>query len=139
MHLVIAVGALTIGLALVTLGAELFSAHVGVAARALGVSAFSLALLVAGAEPEELVTSVVGSLRQLPAIAYGDAIGANMVAGLVATGLALVIAPLPLGRAERREWALVLVAGLVSVGLGWADGFGRPAGLLLVGVYVMEK
>jgi len=136
-HLVIAVGALTIGLALVTLGAELFSAHVGAAARALGVSAFSLALLVAGAEPEELVTSVVGSLRQLPAIAYGDAIGANMVAGLVATGLALVIAPLPLGRAERREWALVLVAGLVSVGLGWADGFGRPAGLLLVGVYVV--
>lgn len=137
MHLVLALGALGIGLALVTLGAELFSSHVRGAARALGVSAFSLALLVAGAEPEELVTSVVGSLRQLPAVAYGDAIGANMVATLVAAGLALLVAPIAVGRAEHREWALVIVAGLVAVGLGWANGFGRLAGLLLVGVYAL--
>lgn len=137
MHLVLAVGAFGIGLALVALGAELFSSHVGAAARALGVSAFSLALLVAGAEPEELVTSVVGSLRQLPAVAYGDAIGANMVATLVAAGLALLVAPLAVGRAEHREWALVVMAGLVVVGLGWANGFGRRTGLLLVGLYVV--
>jgi len=44
-----------------------------------------LALLLAGAEPEELATAVTASLRDTPAIAFGDVIGANIAIYLVAT------------------------------------------------------
>jgi hypothetical protein len=45
---------------------------------ALRVSSFALALLLAGAEPEELATGVAASLRHAPGVAFGDVIGANV-------------------------------------------------------------
>lgn len=44
-------------------GAELFAEHLAAASSRLGVSAFALALLLAGAEPEELATVVTASAR----------------------------------------------------------------------------
>ena len=51
---VVALGAGVVGVAAVVWGAETFAAHLARAAAGLGVSAFALALLLAGAEPEEL-------------------------------------------------------------------------------------
>jgi hypothetical protein len=45
------------------MGSRSLSEHLGKAAVALGVSSFALALLLAGAEPEELATALVASLR----------------------------------------------------------------------------
>ena len=45
-----------LGVAAIVWGAEAFAEHLGDAAVALGVSSFALALLLAGAEPEELAT-----------------------------------------------------------------------------------
>ena len=64
---------------------------------ALRVSTFPLALLLAGAEPEELATGVAASLRHAPGVAFGDVIGANAMC-LFALGVGAVIAPLPFGR-----------------------------------------
>ena len=58
MATVLAVAALAGGVALVVVGAEVFAEHLEAASRRLGVSAFALALLLAGAEPEELATTV---------------------------------------------------------------------------------
>jgi cation:H+ antiporter len=90
--------AVLFGVALIVWGAETFAEHLAGASTRLGVSAFVLAILLAGAEPEELATSVTASLRHAPGIALGDVIGANVAICLVALGVGAVIAPLPFGR-----------------------------------------
>lgn len=59
------------GVVFIVWGAETFAEHLGAAAVRLRVSSFALALLLAGAEPEELATAVTASLRDAPAIAFG--------------------------------------------------------------------
>ena len=61
MAIALAVVVFTVGVALVVVGAELFAEHLDVASRRLGVSAFALALLLAGAEPEELATTITAA------------------------------------------------------------------------------
>src|ERR1700736_4414075 len=82
-------------------GAEAFAEHLAPAAVALRVSTFALALLLAGAEPEELATGVAASLRHVPGVALGDVMGANVAMCLVALGVGAII-PLPFGRRVRR-------------------------------------
>ena len=67
------------GAALLTAGAEGFAENVTAASSRLGVSVLALALLLAGAEPEEAVTAMLASGQGHPALAAGDAIGANLV------------------------------------------------------------
>jgi len=83
------------GVAMIVWGAETFAEHLGAASVQLGVSSFALALLLAGAEPEELATAVVASLRGSSGIALGDVVGANVTICLVALGVGAWIAPLP--------------------------------------------
>ena len=70
-----------VGIALIVWGAETFAEHLSVAAVRLGVSTFALALLLAGAEPEELATSVTAALRHAPGIALGNVVGTNIEIG----------------------------------------------------------
>ena len=83
--LVLWIAAILLGVGLIVWGAEPFAEHLGAAAVRLRVSSFALALLLAGAELEELATAVTASLRDTPAIAFGDVIGANIAIYLVAT------------------------------------------------------
>ena len=83
--LVLWIAAILLGVGLIVWGAETFAEHLGAAAVRLRVRSFALALLLAGAEPEELATAVTASLRDTPAIAFGDVIGANIAICLVAT------------------------------------------------------
>jgi cation:H+ antiporter len=115
--------ALVGGVGAVVWGAESFAEHLSAASVRLGVSAFALALLLAGAEPEELATAIVASARHVPAIALGDVIGANVAACLVALGVGAYIAPLPFGHRVRRYALLAMPAGIA-------------AGAILVGLYV---
>jgi Ca2+/Na+ antiporter len=46
-----------VGVVLIVWGAETFAKHLATASARLGVSAFALAVLLAGAEPEELATT----------------------------------------------------------------------------------
>lgn len=60
--------AMLLGVCAIVWGAEIFAKHLAAAAAQLGVSSFALALLLAGAEPEELATAMAASVRKLPAI-----------------------------------------------------------------------
>jgi cation:H+ antiporter len=100
------------------------------------VSAFALALLLAGAEPEELATAVAASLRDAPAIAFGDVIGANVAICLVALGVGAVVAPLPFDVRVRRYALAGLPAGALAAWIAWDGHVSRLEGLALVGVYV---
>jgi cation:H+ antiporter len=124
------------GAAATVWGAELFAEHLAAAAARMGVTSFALALLLAGAEPEELATAVTASLRGAPGVAFGDVVGANVTITLVALGAAGVIGTVPFGRTVR-AYALggLAVAGLAGA-VVWDGAVGRAAGTGLIALYV---
>jgi cation:H+ antiporter len=125
------------GVGLIVWGAEVFAEHLAQAAVALRVSAFALALLLAGAEPEELATGVIASARHVPAVAFGDVIGANVAMCLVALGVGAVVAPLPSGGRVRRYGLWGLPLGVVCAVVVWGGHVSRVQGGVLVGLYVV--
>ena len=125
-----------VGTGAIVWGAELFAEHLSVASVRLGVSAFALAILLAGAEPEELVTAVTASLRKAPAIAVGDVIGANIAICLVALGVGAVIAPLPFDGRVRRYALAGIPAGVLAAAIAWDGEDDRPEGAVLILFYV---
>jgi cation:H+ antiporter len=118
-------------------GAELFAENAAAAGRRLGVTALAVGVLLAGAEPEELITAVTAGVRGRPAIGVGDAIGANVTMLTLALGLAAVLRPLPLG-GQVRSYALGATIAGVAAALVLADGrTSRVEGAVLVGLYVV--
>lgn len=117
-------------------GAETFAEHLGAAAVRLRVSMFALSLLLAGAEPEELATAVAAALRDVPGIAFGDVIGANIAICLVALGVGALIAPLPFGKQVRRYALLSLPLGVIATVFVWDGKVDRLEGGLLVSLYI---
>ncbi|HVA99829.1 MAG TPA: hypothetical protein VNE42_01005 [Acidimicrobiales bacterium] len=126
-----------VGVGVIVWGAEAFAEHLSKAAVALGVSAFALALLLAGAEPEELATGMIASARHAPALAFGDVIGANTAMCLVALGVGAWISPLPFGARVRRYGLLGLPVGAVCVVFIWGGHVSRPQGAVLVVLYLL--
>ena len=136
MHTFIQLAAVVVGVVLIVWGAETFAENLAGASARLGVSAFALAILLAGAEPEELATSVTASLRHAPGIALGDVIGANIAMCLVALGVGAVIAPLPFGRTVLRYGLLGLPIGVAAAWFAWDGTVSRSEGLALIALYV---
>lgn len=128
---------LIFGVVLIVWGAEAFAEHLGAAAVRLHISSFALALLLAGAEPEELATAVAASLREVPAIAFGDVVGANIAICLVALGVGAWIAPLPFRKRVMRYALFGLPIAVVATGFIWDGAICRLEGLFLVGLYVL--
>lgn len=135
--MVVAVLSLVAGAVLLTVGAEAFTENVSGASSRLGVSVLTLGLLVAGAEPEEAVTAMVASGQAHPALAAGDAVGANLIVLTVALGIAAVVAPLPVSRRAAEYAVGAAVAGALAAVLLWNGVLGRFEGAVLVGVYVV--
>ncbi|MFV0257393.1 MAG: sodium:calcium antiporter [Acidimicrobiales bacterium] len=124
------------GTAAIVWGAELFAEHLAAASDRLGLSAFALALLLAGAEPEELATVVSASARGVDGVAFGDVIGANAAIVTVALGVGALIAPMPFGRRVRRYGLGGLAAAAVAGPILWDGRVGRAEGAVLIAGYV---
>lgn len=131
-----AVVLLVAGAVLLTAGAEAFAEHITDAASRLGVSVLALGVLLAGAEPEEAVTAMLASGQGHPALAAGDAIGANLVILTVTVGLAALLAPLPVSRRVAQYAGAAAAAGLLAVVVMWNGVLGRGEGIVLVLAYV---
>ena len=131
-----AVVLLVAGAVLLTAGAEAFAEHISEAASRLGVSVLALGVLLAGAEPEEAVTAMLASGQGHPALAAGDAIGANLVILTVTVGLAALLAPLPVSRRVAQYAGAAAAAGLLAVVVMWNGVLGRGEGIVLVLAYV---
>ena len=117
-------------------GAELFVENAAGAARRLGVTVLAVGILLAGAEPEELLTAVIAALRDRPGLAVGDALGANVTMLTACLGLAALIRPLGVGHRVRQYALMSAVAAGLAV-LALLDGrVGRVEGGLLVTAYV---
>lgn len=125
------------GTAAIVWGAELFAEHLAAASARLGVSTFALALLLAGAEPEELATVATASARGVDGVAFGDVIGANAAIVTVALAAGALIATMPFGVRVRRYGIGGLAAALVAGFMVWDGDVTRIEGAILVAGYVV--
>ncbi len=125
------------GTAAIVWGAERFAEHLADASKRLGVTAFALAILLAGAEPEELATVVTASARDVGGVAFGDVIGANAAIVTIALGVGAWIVTIPFGRSIQRYAIGGLIAGFLATALMWDGSLGRTEGVILVTAYVI--
>ena len=121
---------------LLVVGAELFVENAAGAARRLGVTVVAVGVLLAGAEPEELLTAVIAAVRDRPGLAIGDAVGANVTMLTACLGLAALVRPLRLAHRVRTYALLSAVAGLLALAVLWSGEVTRGEGALLVLAYV---
>lgn len=125
-----------VGVATIVWGAETFAEHLGTAAVRLRIGMFAVSLLLAGAEPEELATALAASVKDVPGIAFGDVIGANVAICLVALGVGALVAPLPFSKRVRHYALFSVPLGAIATGFIWDGSVGRLEGLLLVALYI---
>lgn len=101
--LIIALGLLVVGTGLLLVGADWLIDRVGDLARTLGISALVLGVLLAGVEPEEMLTAAIASARGAPALAVGNVIGTNVTIATAALGLSVLLSPKGNKRAKSEE------------------------------------
>jgi cation:H+ antiporter len=133
----LAVVLVVLGAVLLTAGAEAFAEHVTAASSGLGVSVLALGVLLAGAEPEEALTSMLASGQGHPALAAGDAVGANLVILTLTLGLAALVGRLPVSRRVMDYGVAAAVLGGVAVVFLWNGVLGRLEGAVLVLLYAV--
>lgn len=133
--LLIGIALVGVAAALLWFGAELFVENATSAGFRLGVTGLAVGLLLAGAEPEELITAVIAAVRGQGGIAAGDAIGANITMLTLVVGLAAFLRPLPTGGRVRQY--LLGASGLgVVAALLVPGGVSRVEGIALVVAYI---
>src|SRR5487761_1720534 len=136
MVVALGLGMLAVSAAMLIAGAELFTENVGAAARRLGITVFAAAFLLAGAEPEEMITAVIASGRHRPGLAVGDAMGANLTMLTLVLGLAAVARPLPFGGRVRGYAIWSALAGGLAALLVAGGNIVRWQGGLLLAAYL---
>ena len=136
LNLLLQIVLLVVGAGLLTAGAEGFAENVTGASARLGVSVLALGLLLAGAEPEEAITAMLAAGQGHPALAAGDAIGANLVILTLTLGLAALVARLPVTRRSLEYGGAAAVLGAIAWLFLRNGVLGRVEGLLLVLLYV---
>src|SRR5947207_11913266 len=94
---------LLIGTVLLVFGADWFLDGAGDLARALGISALVVGVLLAGLEPEEMLTAAIASARGAPALAVGNVVGTNVTIVTAAMGLSSLLLPLVIDQRVRRQ------------------------------------
>src|SRR5437764_11557327 len=110
--LLLTLGLLVLGTLLLVLGADWFLDGASDLARSLGLSALVLGVLLAGLEPEEMLTAAIASARGAPTLAVGNVIGTNVTIVTLALGLSALIFPMTIERSVRRQ---AFIATLVSI------------------------
>ena len=141
------VGAIIAGLVLLVWGADRFVHGAAASARNLGIAPLLIGLTIvafATSAPEILV-SVVAALRGEPTLAFGNAIGSNIVNIGLVLGITAMVRPIPLESATlRREMPALLAVTLLTVSLfldsflSRIDGIVMLAGLVIVMIWLVR-
>jgi len=123
------------GLILLIWGADRFVHGAAATARNMGIAPLMIGLTVvalATSAPEILV-SVVASLRGQPGLAFGNAIGSNIVNVGLVLGCVAIIRPIKLKSATlRREMPALLAVTLLTVSLSLDQYLSRVDGLVML-------
>src|SRR6266851_1858770 len=134
--LLIALFLLVIGTGLLLAGADWFVDGAGELARALGVSAVVVGVLLAGLEPEEMLTAAIASARGAPALAVGNVIGTNVTIVTLALGLSAFIFPMVLERKVRRQAVIATGVSLLPIAFLFFGFVNRIEGVLLLAIFI---
>ncbi len=118
------------------LAAEWFTNRLVAAARTWRVTPMLLGILVVGAEPEELVASVVASWQGAPEIALGNAVGTNITVVALALGLGTLLTRVPVSRSSQRQTLATLAFTTVPLTLMLDGLLTRWEGLFLVITFI---
>ncbi len=123
------------GLALLMWGADRFVHGAAATARNLGIAPLLIGLTIvafATSAPEILV-SVVAALQKEPGLAFGNAIGSNIVNIGLVLGMTALIRPIALESATlRREMPALLAVSLLTVSLFLDTFLSRIDGLVML-------
>jgi len=129
------IGAIVAGLTLLIWGADRFVLGASAGARNLGVAPLLIGLTIvafATSAPEILV-AVVAALRGEPGLAFGNAIGSNIVNIGLVLGVTALVRPIPLESATlRREMPALLAVSLLTVSLFLDTRLSRPDGIVML-------
>jgi cation:H+ antiporter len=134
--LFLALGLLAVGTLLLVLGADWFLDGAGDLARALGVSALVVGVLLAGLEPEEMLTAAIASARGAPALAAGNVIGTNVTMATVALGLSALIFPMTISVRVRRQALIATLVSIIPIVLLFLGVVTQLEGVFLLVVFV---
>jgi cation:H+ antiporter len=128
-------GFIVAGLVLLIWGADRFVRGASSIARNLGVPPLLIGLTIiafATSAPEILV-SIVAALRGEPGLAFGNAIGSNIVNIGLVLGVTAIIRPIPLESATlRREMPALLAVSLLTVSMFLDTRLSRPDGIVML-------
>lgn len=136
MAVVVALGLLVVGGALLVKGSDWFTDGASDLARSLGVSALLIGIVLAGLEPEEMLTAAVASGRGAAGLAIGNVIGTNITIATLALGLAAALAPIRLPRSVRPQALLATVVSIPPIALLFAGVVSRLAGVALIVLFI---
>ncbi len=136
LSLLIDLGLLVVGTVLLLLGADWFMDGVRDLARSLGMSALVLGVILAGLEPEEMLTAALASGRGAPALAVGNVIGTNVTIVTFALGLSAFIFPLVLERKVRRQAVIATGVSLLPIAFLFIGFVTRIEGALLLAIFI---
>ncbi len=128
----IALLALGGGTALLLKGADWFMESATDLARDVGVSVLFVGIVLAGIEPEEMLTAAIASGRGAAGIALGDVIGTNVTIVLAALGLAAVLAPIVLDKTVRAQALIATLAAIPPIIVLYTGFIPRWTGVLLL-------
>jgi len=134
--LIIVLGLLVVGTGLLLLGADWFVDGAGDLARAFGISALVVGVLLVGLEPEEMLTAAIASARGAPALAVGNVIGTNVTIVTAALGLSALISPMVIDRSVRRQALIATLVSVIPVVLLFLGVVTQLEGVLLLVVFV---
>lgn len=129
------IGLIVAGLTLLIWGADRFVHGAASSASNFGVPPLLIGLTVvafATSAPEILV-SVIAALRGEPGLAFGNAIGSNIVNIGLVLGVTALVRPIPLkSDTLRREMPALLAVSLLTVSLFLDTRLSRPDGIVML-------
>jgi cation:H+ antiporter len=105
-------------------------------ARAFGMSALVLGVILAGLEPEEMLTAALASARGAPALAVGNVVGTNITIVTAALGLSALLCPLVISRNVRRQALIATLVSILPVVLLLLGAVTQLEGVLLLVIFV---
>jgi cation:H+ antiporter len=134
--LIIALFLMVVGTGLLLLGADWFLDGAGDLALTLGMSALVLGVLLAGLEPEEMLTAAIASARGAPALAVGNVVGTNVTIVTAALGLSALLFPMVIDRSVRRQAVIATLVSALPMVLLFLGTVTQLEGVLLLVVFV---
>lgn len=137
--MLIAVGLLIVGLALLVWSADKLVYGSAAVAKNMGISplVIGMTILAMGSSAPEMMVSATAALDGKTDTAIGNVIGSNIANIALILGIAALIKPLSIGSTIlRRELPLMMIVTIIAGFLLWDNYFGFSEGIILMVLFV---